>query len=76
METFDRDEGRRSTFPQSVDLISVSLDYEFGERSFDPDASGWSPSIGLTYTQGEDPLNGRRDQDTLVLALKIAYRGS
>src|SRR5262249_12851588 len=33
-EAFDRDSGRRSTFPASSHLLTVSLDYEFGVRSF------------------------------------------
>jgi hypothetical protein len=72
MQAFHRSEEREPSFDASTSLAKVSLDYEFGARSWEK--AGWAPSIGLAYSSGEDPLEGRKDKDDVSVALRLTYR--
>jgi len=73
-EAVDRSEGRKEDFSGSSPLLSISLDYALGETYVgQKDKNTFLPAIGVTYTNGADPLNGREDQDTLVLGFKLKY---
>lgn len=63
---------RADGFTKSAQLLKISLDY----RLYDPVqvSSGFLPSVGFTYTTGEDPLTGLKKQENLMLALKVAYK--
>lgn len=67
----DRSGPRAAAFPEEALLVTLSASYEFGNRSFEFE-KGWAPSIGITYTNGEDPTTGRPDSEDVVLAFKIA----
>ncbi|KQY84793.1 hypothetical protein [Brevundimonas sp. Root1423] len=73
MQAFHRSDAREAAFPSSSSLIKASIDYEFGARSWDA-GGGWSPSIGVAYTSGEDPLDGRKDKDDVTVGVRLTYR--
>lgn len=68
---FERSAAREAVFGASTGLFSASIDYAFIAPE---DQSGWVPSIGLTYTSGEDPLEGRKDRDDTGLMLRLTYK--
>lgn len=74
---FDVATAREATFEDNTSLFSASLDYEFGVRSFDNGGKpvGWSPSIGVSYSDGDDALAGRADKDDVTVAFRLTYRG-
>ena len=73
-QTVSRNEQRKEDFPESSPLFSVSLDYALGGTYVgQKDKNTFLPAIGITYTNGADPLNGKEDQDTLVLGFKLKY---
>lgn len=72
--TFSRQVGRREEWGRTTHLITASLDYDFSDRSVIGGAPSFKPSIGITFTDGSDPLAGRKDQSTFVIAFKIAYK--
>jgi len=72
VKTFQRNAARRATFEARTDLFKLSADYEFGPRSFLGE-TGWAPSLGVTYTRGDDPLSGKRDVDTTVIGFKLKF---
>lgn len=70
---FNRSDRRKTDFAASSTLSTVSVTYEFGPRSFEGGV-GWVPSIGVTYTKGDDPLAGKKDIDNVTFGFKIAYK--
>ncbi len=66
---------RQESFKETTDLAKISLDFEFGARSWDKGA-GWQPSVGVAYSVGEDPLDGRRDTEETTVGLRLTYKGS
>jgi len=70
-------DARASTFDADTTLFTASADYEFGTRSFSADGAptGWSPSVGVTYSDGSDALAGRADKDDVTIAFRLTYRG-
>ncbi len=72
IQTLRRDTLRRSDFPGSSFLLGISLDYALGFIPIDQ-GSSFKPSIGIKYTEGEDPLLGLVDQSTIELAFKLSY---
>jgi hypothetical protein len=70
---FSRAARRRKSFDSIDTLMTASVTYEFGPRSFEG-GSGWVPSLGITYTHGDDPLAGKLDQDSVILGFKVSYR--
>jgi hypothetical protein len=73
LQTFYRSSARSDVFDRSSSLARVSVDYEFGARSWDTEG-GWTPSIALAYSSGEDPLEGRKDKDDISIAFRLTYR--
>lgn len=65
---------RRDDFNDFTHLVTVSLDWDLSDRSMLKDELGIKPSIGITYTDGADPLTGRKDQSNWVIGLKLAYK--
>jgi hypothetical protein len=74
LATFDRSDARRAVFPSDAFVWSASINYEWGVRSFEAGRTGWSPSVGLTYTSGDDPLTGRKDVSDWAILLKLSLR--
>lgn len=72
LTAFDRSDARRAVFPANAFVWSASINYEWGVRSFEAGRKGWSPSVGLTYTSGDDPLTGRKDVNDWVLLFKVS----
>lgn len=72
MQTVHRSSARKPVFDGSTSLFKASVDYEFGARTWE---QGWAPSIGLAYSSGEDPLDGRKDKHDLTIGLRLTYRG-
>jgi hypothetical protein len=72
MTAFSRSGPRKSAFPANAFLFTASVNYEFGVRSFEG-RKGWSPSVGLTYNVGDDPLTGRKDTEDTTFVVKVAY---
>jgi hypothetical protein len=70
---FNRSNRRKADFAASSTLSSASATYEFGPRSFEG-GTGWVPSIGVTYTKGDDPLAGKKDIDNVTFGFKITYK--
>ena len=64
--------GRKTDFDSTMTLVTASIDYALMDTTLDA-KKGFLPSIGIQYTDGEDPLVGRADQDTVVLGLRIRY---
>lgn len=73
MQALHRSDERAAAFPASTSLVKASIDYEFGARSWDA-GGGWSPSVGIAYSSGEDPLDGRKDKDDVTVGLRLTYR--
>lgn len=73
-EALERANGRRAGFPRSSTLASASINIDLGARSFEK-GPAWVPSIGISYTKGDDPLSGKLDQEQTVVGVKLAYRG-
>lgn len=69
--TFQRSAGR-TDFPGDARLLTVSLDYNLG-RLFSYESSAFRPSIGVTFTDGSDPLQGREDQQSISLGFKLGF---
>lgn len=69
--TFERSAAREAVFGASTGLFTASIDYAFIAPG---DQNGWVPSIGLTYTSGEDPLEGRKDRNDTGLMLRLTYK--
>lgn len=65
---------RRDDFGGSTHLVTVSLDWDLSDRSFLKDEKGIKPSVGITYSDGSDPLQGREKQSTWVVGLKLAFK--
>lgn len=74
VKTLSRGAGRESDFPKSSHLLSASLDYDLVQSSLLDLGPTFRPSVGVTYTNGSDPLAGRKKQSTIVVALKIAFK--
>lgn len=74
LTTLDRSGARRDVFPANAFVWSASVNYEWGVRSFEAGRKGWSPSVGLTYTSGDDPLTGRKDVSDWALLFKISLK--
>jgi hypothetical protein len=72
LQTFYRSDARAAVFERSTSVVKASVDYEFGRRSWEG-VPGWSPSVALAYSSGEDPLDGRRDKDDISIALRLTY---
>lgn len=72
MQTFHRSSPRKPVFDSSSSLFKASVDYEFGARTWE---QGWAPSIGVAYSSGEDPLDGRKDKHDVTVGLRLTYRG-
>jgi hypothetical protein len=70
---FSRSSRRKSDFAASSVLSVASISYEFGPRTFEG-GTGWVPSLGVTYTHGDDPLAGKQDLNNTTLGFQIAYR--
>lgn len=68
---FARSETREPVFDASTGLFTASVDYAFIAPA---NQDGWVPSIGLSYTSGEDPLEGRKDRDDTSLMLRLTYK--
>lgn len=65
---------RQDDFDDFTHLVTVSLDWDLSDRSMLKDEKDIKPSIGITYTDGADPLTGRKDQSSWVIGLKLAYK--
>lgn len=74
VETLSRADARETSFPQHSTKGKASLDYELGLRSFEK-GPGWTPSIGISYEKGDDPLAGKFDQERTKIAFKLSYKG-
>lgn len=74
ISAFDRSDKRKADFATSSSLFTASATYEFGPRSFEMDSTGWVPSLGVTYTSGDDPLAGKGDLHNVTVGFKITYR--
>jgi hypothetical protein len=74
VHAFSRSLGRREDFDRSTHLLTASLDYDFIHPSVAQGSGLFRPSIGITYTDGSDPLTGRADQSTVVLAFNLAFK--
>jgi hypothetical protein len=61
-------DSRRSGIRNSAVLFEGSATYFFVP---DTDDSDWRAGIGITYTRGDDPLNGRSNENRIVIALRI-----
>uniref|UniRef100_B0T9L2 Uncharacterized protein n=1 Tax=Caulobacter sp. (strain K31) TaxID=366602 RepID=B0T9L2_CAUSK len=72
MLAIDRSGPRQQAFPANATLFTGSISYEFGVRSFESD-TGWSPSIGVTYVSGDDPLTGRKKSTDTTFGIKLTY---
>ncbi|WP_372782892.1 hypothetical protein [Phenylobacterium sp.] len=72
-EAFQRPASRKTGFAGDSTLTKVSLDYDFGLRSFDA-GPGWSPSIGISYVKGDDPLHGKLNRQETVFGVKLSYK--
>lgn len=70
---FSRSALREERFPRDTELNVASLDIELGHRSVQPGA-GWVPSIGVAYTEGEDPLAGRTDRSETTYGFRLTYK--
>lgn len=73
-EFFHRPTSRQAGLPEDSTLNRLALDYDLGPRAFLGEA-GWAPSVGLSYTKGDDPLTGVANRERTVFAFKLAYRG-
>jgi hypothetical protein len=72
-EAFSRDSRRKASFGRNSTVWSASADYEIGKKYFE--GKGWIPSIGVTYTNGDDPLTADLGVSRVVVAFKLTYRG-
>ena len=74
---FDVASARELTFDDDTRLLTASLDWELGVRAFDNGGKpkGWAPSIGVTWSDGDDALTGRADKDDVTMAFRLTYRG-
>ncbi|TPW03955.1 MAG: hypothetical protein FD125_1362 [bacterium] len=68
---FKRSAAREPVFGSSTGLFTASIDYAFIAPA---NQDGWVPSIGISYTSGEDPLEGRKDRDDTSLMLRLTYK--
>jgi hypothetical protein len=68
---------RELTFDDDTSLVTASLDWELGVRAFDNGGKprGWAPSIGVSWSDGDDALTGRVDKDDVTVAFRLTYRG-
>lgn len=73
-EALLRSAPRRETFERSSMFLRLSADVELGKRTFE-DGIGWIPSVGVSWTKGDDPLSGKRDQDVIVAGFRLSYKG-
>ena len=71
MVALDRSGPRAEAFPANAMLFTASATYEWGVRSFEG-RKGWTPSVGITYSSGDDPLTARQDSEETTLLFKIA----
>lgn len=67
---------RKENFKRSSTVFKLSADYELGKRAFEKvdEGGAFIPALGVTYTKGDDPISGKLDQDSFVVALKITFR--
>ncbi len=73
-QSFSRSTGRTEDFPKSSPLLTFAIDYALGDTYVgQKDKNTFLPSVGITYTNGADPLKGKEDQDTFVVGLKVKY---
>lgn len=63
---------RKAVFGASTGLFSASVDYNLGPAFWEK-RGRWAPSIGLTYTAGEDPLEGRKEREDKSLMLRLTF---
>ena len=61
-------ESRRPGIESSALLFEASATYYLLNPSED---DGWRAGIGITYTRGDDPLNGRSNVNRIVLAFRL-----
>lgn len=75
--TFEVASARELTFDDDTSLVTASIDWELGVRAFDNGGKpkGWAPSIGVTWSDGDDALTGRADKDDVTVAFRLTYRG-
>lgn len=74
VEVITQDQSRKADFEKSGRLFSASLAYALGDSFIGEDTRNkLLPALNLTYTNGSDPLKGRRSQDTLFIGLSLKY---
>ncbi|MDI1326070.1 MAG: hypothetical protein PSV23_04640 [Brevundimonas sp.] len=73
MWAFSVSDERANSFPEDSDLFTASIDFELGHRSFES-GPGWQPSIGINYSSGEDPLDGRIEKEETVVGFRLTYK--
>lgn len=59
---------RRDEIEESAELFKLSATYFFITPS---ETSKWRAGLGLTYTKGGDPLTGKPDVSTIVVAFRL-----
>lgn len=68
-ESLSRSNTRTDDFDKSSPMLTVSLDYALGGSFIgDEGKNKFIPAIGITHTNGADPLNGKEDQKLQLLA--------
>lgn len=73
IQTTSRSAGRVEGFDDFSHLFTASVDYDLGPGSLVP-GRGFRPSVGITYTDGSDPLAGRPDQSTITIGFRLGFR--
>lgn len=73
VRAFSRSDLRAERFPGESELLVASMDVELGHRSTEP-GPGWVPSVGIAYSDGEDPLTGRSDRRDTTYAFRLTYK--
>lgn len=73
MPTFSRSIGRINTFPKTSKLLTLSADFDLSDRSTDPGKKLFRPAIGVTLTDGSDPLAGKEKQQTVTIGFKLSF---
>jgi hypothetical protein len=76
IEAFSRDQGRAEDFGRSTGLFKTSVQYALADTFIGQGSSvknKWLPTIGLSYTNGGDPLNGRLSQKTIEFSVQLKF---
>lgn len=73
IQTTSRSAGRVDDFNDFSHLFTASVDYDLGQGSLVP-GRRFRPSVGITYTDGSDPLAGRPDQSTITVGFRLGFR--